>query len=212
MNYKQWVKKNNAPSLKYLTDKTLKYIDNKEWYFKSNKLIKKYYPKNYNLFIDILSITSPRNTVKNNCLYAIKTIDKIVNHKPINIKYGIANKMIKKNLDLYLTTNKFNGVKVNNFAKSLNLVNGAVCIDAWMLKVFNLKHIRPTKNDIIHINTIINKIALDLGLKTYEVQACLWSYAKNELNNSVHKEFKDFSYYLKQYFNQTTLKSFMEAI
>lgn len=158
-----------------------------------------------------MSITSPRTTVKTNTLKTIKTIDKILNHKPIDIKYGIANKVIKKNLDLYLKSKKFNGIKVNNFSKCLRLINGSICIDVWILRAFNINRLSPTKNDIKHINHIIKTIANKLKLKTYEVQACLWAYSKNELNNSVHKEYKDFSFYLKQYFNQITLDSFMEV-
>jgi len=211
MNFNEWLNKNNAPSISYLTDKTLKYINNKDWYLKSNKLIKKYFPDNYNMFIDILSITSPRTTVKNNCLNAIRTIDKILNHKPIDIIYGIANKPIKRNLELYMKEKKFNGIKINQFASSLRLINGSICIDVWVLKAFNLKRLAPTKNDIKHINHVVKLIAKRLKLKTYEVQASLWSYAKNELNNTGFKDYKDFSFYLKQYFNQRTLDNFMEV-
>lgn len=80
-----------------------------------------------------------------------------------------------------------------------------------MLKAFNLKRKTPTKNDIIHINTIIKTIASRLNLKTYEVQACLWSFAKIELNNTSFKAYKDFSYYLKEYFKQSTIDRFMEG-
>ena len=206
MNLKDWSDKNNTPSIEYLTDKTLKYIGCKDWYLNSNKLIKDYYPKDYNLFIDILSITSPLTNVKLNLINAIKTVDDIKYKRTNTIVYGLANKFIRKNLDKYTRIKKFNGIKINNFANSLRLKDGSVTVDTWILKAFDLKRRAPTKYDIKYITTIIKNISDKLGLKTYEVQACLWVYAKREINNTTFKESHDFSYYLKTYFEQTNLK------
>jgi hypothetical protein len=74
------------------------------------------------------------------------------------------------------------------------------------MRVFNLKRRAPTKCDIRQIKTIINKIATELNLYPAEVQACLWSYAKTELNKTNFKEDKDFSFYLKE----THPKMYME--
>lgn len=193
-------------NIEHLTSKTLQYIDHKDWYKISNKMIKQYYPKDHNLFIDILSLTSPRQTVKQNVLNTIKTVDNIKYGRPNNIIYGIANKNIRKNLDRYLSTKQFNGVKVNNFSASLKLKAGACCIDVWMLKAFKINRASPTNKDIRIINQAIKTIADKLGLKSYEVQACLWCYAKKELNGTMHKDAHDFSYYLKGYFEQTSLR------
>jgi len=56
----------------------------------------------------------------------------------------------------------------------------------------------PRPNDLIHIETIINKIATQTNLKPSEVQTCLWCYAKAELNDSPFKEDNDFSYYMNK--------------
>ncbi|GAG90573.1 unnamed protein product [marine sediment metagenome] len=192
--------------LNLLIDKTIQYIDHKEWYKDSNIMIKQYYSKDHNLFIDVLSLTSPRQTVKQNVLNTIKTLDNIKYGRQNNIVYGIANKQIRKNLDRYMRTKQFNGVKVNSFSGSLKLKNGSCCIDVWMLKAFGVKRMSPTNKDIKDINGQIKIISDKLGLKTYEVQACLWCYAKKELNRTVHKDAHDFSYYLKAYFEQTNLK------
>ena len=206
MNMEQWLNKNSIPSFEYLTDKTLKYIGCKNWYLNSNKIIKTYYPKDFNLFIDILSITSPLTNVKLNLTNTIKTVD-IIKYKRANtITYGLANKTIQANLKKYRQTDKFGGVKINNFSSSLRLKNGAVCIDTWILKAFNLKRRAQTKYGIRHITRIIKAISDKLDLKTYEVQACLWVYAKTEINGTKFKESHDFSYYLKAYFEQTNLK------
>ena len=206
MNLKDWSNKNNIPSTDFLLDKTLKYIDNKDWYLNSNKLIKDFYPKDYNLFIDILSITSPLTNVKLNLTNTIKTVDNIKYKRTNTIIYGLANKSIRTNLDKYNKIKKFSGVKINNFANSLHLKDGSVCIDTWVLKAFNLKRRAPTKYDIKYITRIIKNISDKLDMKTYEVQACLWVYAKTEINGTRFKESHDFSYYLKSYFEQTNLK------
>jgi len=191
--------------MSFLLDKTLKYTDNKNWYQNSNKTVKQFYPKDYNLFIDILAITSPLTNVKLNLLNTIITVDNIKYKRKNNIVYGLANKRIKNNLDKYGKTKRFSGIKINNFAKSLRLIDGSVCIDTWMLKAFNLKRDAPTKYDVKYITRIVKNIADKLDMKTYEIQACLWVYAKTELNGTKFKESYDFSYYLKAYFEQTKL-------
>lgn len=189
-----------------MIDKTIQYTINKDWYKDSHNTIKRYYPKDYNLFIDILSLTSPRQTVKQNVLKTIRTIDNIKYSRQNNIVYGIANKQIQKNLKRYMETKQFNGVKINNFSASLKLKQGACCIDVWMLKAFGIKRTAPTNKDLRIINQAIKYIADKLGLKSYEVQACLWCYAKKELNGTIHKDSHNFSYYLKAYFEQTNLR------
>jgi len=205
VNLNEWTNKNNIPDTNYLLNKTLKYIQHKDWYKKSNKTIKQYYPKNYNLFIDILAITSPITTVKSNVLAAIMTVDTIKYKRDNSIIYGLANKQIRNSLDRYNKTKIISGIKTTNFANSLRLISDSVCIDTWILKAFNLKRRAPTKYDIKYITTIIKRIACMLGIETYEVQACLWVYAKTELNGTGFKKSHDISYYLKAYFEQTQL-------
>lgn len=205
MDLKGWSNKNKIPTINFLLDKTLKYINNKDWYKNSNRLIRQFYPKDHNLFIDILSITSPLTNVKSNLLNTIITVNNIKYKRENNIVYGLANKNIKNNLDKYNKTKQFTGIKINNFAGSLKLKDGSVCIDTWMLKVFNLKRNAPTKYDVKYITRIVKDIANKLDMKTYEVQACLWVYAKTELNDTRFKNSHDFSYYLKGYFEQKNL-------
>jgi len=205
MDIRSWSRKNKVPSITFLTDKTLQYIKHKDWYLNSNKLIKQHYPKDFSMFIDILSITSPLTNVRLNLINTIKTVDLIKYGRQNNIVYGLANKRTRANLDRYTKTKQFSGQKINNFAGSLKLKSGSVCIDTWVLKAFNLKRRSPTNYDIQYITEIIKTIADKLNIKTYEVQACLWVYAKTEFNNTKFKESNDFSYYLNQYFQQKDL-------
>lgn len=207
MNITTWTKKNNIPTYDKLILKTKKYIKNKNWYKNSNKLIKAYYKNKSNMFIDILAITSPRTTVKQNTKNAIKTINNM--DKIDKMTYGITTKQTRKNLKLYLKTGTFNGLKINQFADSLNLIDGSICIDVWMLKAFNINRNAPTYNDVKHINHMVKHIAKKLNLKTYEVQASLWSYAKNELNDTSSKDYYDFTYYLKAINNQSKIDDYI---
>ena len=205
MNIDRWTNKNNIPTIRMLIEKTKKYMHNKDWYLNSNALIKQYF-KHSDLFIDILAITSPRTSVKRNCINAVATYDQITNHKPLTVSYGITHTNTKKNIDLMLTDYVFSGIKINAFSNALKLKDSNnIVIDTWMLKAFNLKRQAPTKNDIIHITSIVKEIAKQLKLKPYQVQACLWVYAKTELNTTRFKESYDFSYYLKAIEQQTKL-------
>jgi hypothetical protein len=181
---------------KRFLEKTEEYIHNKNWYLNSNNLIKSKFKNDYILFIKLLAVTSPRNTVKRNTFLALKTFDYIKTNKTIDFSYGIANKQIKNNVNRVINGKYIKGKKINSFIDSLLLKDGSICIDVWMLKAFNIKRIIPTNKDIRIISKTVKTIAKKLNLKTYEVQACLWCYAKKELNDSVHKEYKDFSSYL----------------
>ena len=87
---------------------------------------------------------------------------------------------------------------MNAFIKALSGDLNQVVIDSWMLKAFNIKRQSPLPNDTKHIKTIIKKIAIETNLKPSEAQACLWCYAKTELNDSPFKEDNDFGYYMQQ--------------
>lgn len=198
MNLSKWRNKYNVPTNKKLIDKTLYYSDNKDWYTKSLQAIKHKYGIHTNKFIKLLGVTSPRNTVKRNLFLADKTLKYTILNKEIDFSYGIANKQIANNVNRALNNKPIGGIKVNAFIKALQGDLNQVVIDSWMLKAFNIKRRAPIYNDIKHIKTVINKIAIETNLKPSEVQACLWSYAKTELNNSNFKEDNDFSYYVKE--------------
>jgi len=194
----EWRNKYNVPTNKKLIEKTLEYRQNKNWYNNSLKAIEGKYGIHTNRFIKLLGVTSPRNTVKRNLFLADKTLKYAIMDKQIDFSYGIANKQIKNNVDKVLNNKPFGGVKVNAFVKALQGDLNQVVIDSWMLKAFNINTQTPRPNDLIHIKTIINKIAVQTNLKPSEVQACLWCYAKTELNDSPFKENNDFSYYMQQ--------------
>lgn len=207
MNIETWVKKNNVPVEKLLIAKVKKYKYASIWYNNSNSAINHYFKERAPLFIDILAITSPRTTVKRNVFNAIKTINDL--NGIDNLTYGVTNKQTKLNLKRLLDHGAFNGAKVNSFSTSLNLIAGSVCVDVWILKAFNIKRRSPLKNDLTHITSIIKHIANKLNMNTYVVQACLWEYAKKELNTTIFKESYDFKHYLDLYLKQTKIDNYI---
>jgi len=196
-NLTSWRKKYNIPTNKFLIQKTLQYITSKNWYTNSNKAIKDKFGDNTDLFINILASTSQRNSVGFNVKVATKTLIYHKNNIPIKFKFGIASKQIEKNIDRCFNNEPLGGQKINAFAKALKGDLNSIVIDTWIMHVFNLRRKSPTSCDIRQIKTIINKISKEIELRPAEIQACLWSYAKLELNDSAFKEDNDFSYYLK---------------
>lgn len=193
---KKWDKEYNTPSDYILKTKTIQYIDNKDWYKNSSDYIKGLFGENSELFISLLSATSPRNSVKSNVKYALHAYYSILNHRPIRKKYGIANKNIQENIKRIVNGEPIHGVKINAFSDALNGNLNSIVIDSWMLKAFNIKRQAPTPRDIRNISHRIRRISGQMGLKPSEVQACLWSWVKTEHNDTKFKESYDFSKYL----------------
>lgn len=194
-----WNAEHNAPSDYILRTKTLKYLSAKNWYKNSNEYIKDLFGDKAELFTNLLAVTSPRNTVKENVLYALHAFYTVTNKKPLTKKYGIANKNIQVNIQRVLKGDTIRGVKVLPFSKALNGDLDAIVIDVWMCKAFNLKRLAPTPRDRKYISHRINKIAQQLSLKPAEVQSCLWTWTKTEKNNTGFRESYDFSKYLKDW-------------
>jgi len=88
------------------------------------------------------------------------------------------------------------GVKTTTFALALAGDEDAIVIDTWIMKIFNRHSARS--GELRHIPTIIRKVAKAVDMTPAQTQACLWTYAKTELNGTRHKEMGDFATYLKE--------------
>lgn len=206
MNLTTWKKRYNVPTNTFLARKCMSYLEAKDWYLNSYYSLCDLVVKistnttpNIKLLIDILAATSPRQSVKRNLKCAI---DIYIAYQSLDdwkaISCGIATKYIHKNLERLFAGQKLNGKKVRPFAEALSGNTKAVVIDSWMLKAFNINRSAPTPNDREHITTVVNKISDKTGLEPSQVQACLWSYAKTELNDTPFKEASDYSDYIKE--------------
>lgn len=187
----------NIPSYNFLEKKVKQYINNKTWYNNAYHAIYKKYGSDTELFIKLLAVTSPRNTVKTNVIYAKRMYHAIKSGKSVdNLKCGIATKAILRNVKRVIRNDDIRGKKITAFCDALLGNVNSVTVDVWMLKAFNIKRHAPTPLDIKYITHMCNVLSKRLNIPPRSVQACLWCYAKTELNDTKHKDIKDFSYYL----------------
>lgn len=199
MTYEQWKEKNKTHDIE---DRFLKYAQNgihgKDWYLNSKKIISERF-KNADLFIDILSATSPRNQVKTNLDFAIKAYRIITNNYKITKKhkFGLAGNSIRENLKRIQENVPISGQKIQAFSEALKGNEKSIVIDTWMMKASGLKRVVPTPNDIIYISEAIMKVADRIGMSYSSTQACIWCGIKASVKTN-HKQDYDFSYYLNQ--------------
>lgn len=194
-----WQQENNVPSINLLKEKVKQFKYAMDWYHKSGSYIREIFGSESDLFIDLLAITSQRNSVKNNVICALHAFYSIRHNRPLIKKYGIADKWIKRNINMLLNNKDYSGFKITAFAEALKGNLDSIVLDVWMMKAFNINRQSPTERDRKYISYIIKKLSKKLHMKPAEIQACVWTYAKNELNNTNFGESYDFSYYLKDY-------------
>ena len=83
-------------------------------------------------------------------------------------------------LEIYHTSGKVSGTKINAFRDSLMLVRGAVCIDIHMSRIFGFDKgelMEETKKYKIlrgKSQRIVKKLAKKYGVESYQMQAILW--------------------------------------
>ncbi len=194
----RWARRYKPPSLKFLADRVQEYYRASNWYRQSYHTIKTYL-EDPELFIKLLAATSQRNSVKANTAAALDAYRCIQTNTPITKKYGIADKLIKENISRIKQGAPLKGPKIKSFAAALNGDSDKIVIDVWMLRAFNIKRQAPTPLDRYCIQERITQLSNKLNMAPRDVQACLWTWAKTELNNTSFKESYDFSYYLKQH-------------
>jgi len=200
--YRLWRKKHNVPSNSTLKRWALKCDYNKDWYKQSGNIVKKYFGDNADLFIQILSATSPRNSVSANVLFALRAYNNIIRgyevHRVEQPKYGIAHKIVVSNLEKIVRDGHLSGRKVQNFADALSGKENSVVVDVWMCRVFNIDKKAPCKSDYDFIEYTIRTIAKNIGWSACQVQASLWTYVKKVYTSTNNRQAKDFSYYLNK--------------
>ena len=200
INLTRWRKINRVPTNKLLKLKTLQYINNKNWYKNTHIAIKTLFPDDYKLFSSLLAVTSQRNRIPINLNMAFKAFITIKEgNDPLNLDYGLCTPQIRGNIKRILEGNTPRGNKIKPFYGALNGDYNQIVIDTWMIKLFiHSKRKTPNLTDIRHIQTIINNLSKELLLKPCQIQACLWCYAKTELNDTMFKESYDYSFYLSK--------------
>jgi len=207
--FSTWKNEHKVKKITFYMNKVKEYIDNKDWYKKSYDMFKDVYKDKSDLFIGILASCSQQNTVEANLSYAIEIFNAIMDNKDYHsINTGIADWKIKENIRDFLNDKELKGNKIKAFYEALSNTKDSIVIDRWTLRVFNINNRdAPTKKDIEYITKIINDIAKRLNMLNSEVQACLWSYAKNELSDKeYYKDYSDYSKYFKNTLEYYRLK------
>ena len=198
MTLTKWRKRNNIPSNKHLAAKARQYARAKYWYLDSRQAIENHLGNKIgsDLAIQFIAATSPRNSVKRDLSLALREIDHYINHQPVSRRYGIASPTIYKNVLRVCGLRPLRGAKTLAFALALAGNENAIVLDTWTMKAFNRPWIQGP--ELRHIPVIIRKIAKTVNMTPAQVQACLWTYAKTELNNTGHRELDSFSKYFKE--------------
>ena len=192
----------NEVSDKKLIAMVFESIEAKNWYRNSFDTINRYFGDNSELFIDILSATSPRVSVKYNVIFALRAYNNITSGYEVwrkgQIKFGLAHPIIEKNLRRISHGEKLSGRKVNDFRKALLGDGTRVVVDVWMLRVFGLNKKSPCESDYDFIEYKVSKIARLLNMEACEVQACLWVSIKKQSSIQRLRTGTDFADYLHQ--------------
>jgi len=154
----------------------LKGIEHKDWYQVAHKAIATYCKANsipINDFIDVLALTSPRVSVKRN-MEVTKEIFKgnSIDYRPIKTLVPT----VQRSIAVWVETKQINGKKTSEFANSLNLIKGSICLDVWMSRAYKVEQKKLFRKDI-HSRIVkdIKRLSKKYNLETYQVQACIWS-------------------------------------
>lgn len=160
------------------------HINHKDWYIKAfEEIHNKYFPL-HNLFIDILSATSPRKSVKAN-LKITETIIKAFNKGTIINKAFLTNigliRSCHQNVWRALKGQPLSGDKVRAFAENLKGNLEAVTIDVWVKRYFKI----PDKKSLTTLQyqklaAKIKRNAKRHKLKPAEYQAVIWTIIRKD--------------------------------
>lgn len=173
-------------------------ISAQDWYENSRQAIVQAFGERSDLFIDILSVTSPRNSVKGNLTIAIRAFDVITKGYKITkkLKVGLAGENIRRNLKAIQAGESYSGIKVQTFAQALKGDWSVVVVDSWMVQAIGLNKVAPAPNDRKIIVELVKRLADQMGLAPAQCQACIWYGIKQQ--STKWKNASDFAEYLRQ--------------
>jgi hypothetical protein len=150
------------------------------WYRNANKIVK-HISRTYNIDINVvaqvISALSPATDWNRN----IKDTFNLIRDNSSKVTtYGTnkdkAIRVLKKQTNLV-----FKGApKTFSFYQNILLNDSFVTIDRWILRVFNLDSKKAIKEkDYIIIQNSFIKVAKELDIKPYQLQAIVWIFARN---------------------------------
>ena len=148
------------------------------WYGDATMLIKQLYGDNWQLFVDLLAATSPRQSVKRNWRQSAAIlaayVDRDVKPKRFGDLLGDVMTSHLNNVVRALQGRPISGPKVSRFAENLKGNLDVVTIDTWICKAYGIDHKVLTTSVYGRLE---NRIATDAGRQGLDAanwQAVLW--------------------------------------
>lgn len=148
------------------------------WYCDATKLIKELYGDNWQLFVDLLAATSPRQSVKRNWRQSAAILAAYVDRDDRPKRFGdlLGDTMSShlNNVVRALAGRPINGQKVSRFAENLKGNLDVVTIDTWICKAYGLDHKALTTSTYNRLEKRIRSDAGRQGLAAANWQAVIW--------------------------------------
>lgn len=148
------------------------------WYSDATKLIQELYGDNWQLFVDLLAATSPRQSVKRNWRQSAAILAAYVDREARPNRFGdlLGDVMYShlNNVVRALQQRPISGPKVSRFAANLKGDLNVVTIDVWICKAYGIDHKALTTSLYNRLETRIQADAGRQGIAAANWQAILW--------------------------------------
>lgn len=148
------------------------------WYGDATMLIKELYGDNWQLFVDLLASTSPRQSVKRNWRQSAAIlaayIDRDIKPKRFGDMLGDVMASHLNNVVRSLAGRPISGPKVSRFAENLKGNLDVVTIDTWICKAYGIDHKALTTSVYNRLESRISADGKRQGLDAANWQAVIW--------------------------------------
>ena len=148
------------------------------WYADATMLIKQLYGDNWQLFVDLLAATSPRQSIKRNWRQSAAIVAAYVDRENNPRKFGdlLGDVMTShtNNVVRALQQRPISGPKVSRFAANLKGNLDVVTIDVWICKAYGIDHKALTTSVYNRLEKRICADARRQQLAPANWQAVLW--------------------------------------
>ena len=148
------------------------------WYGDATKLIKELYGHNWQLFVDLLAATSPRQSVKRNWRQSAAILAAYIDRDSRPDVFGdLLGDVMSSHLNNVvraLACRPISGPKVSRFAENLKGNLDVVTIDVWICKAYGIDHKALTTSLYNRLEKRICADAKQQDLLAANWQAVIW--------------------------------------
>ena len=182
------------------------------WYRDATKLIRELYGENWQLFIDILAATSPRQSVKRNWRQSAALLAAYLDRENNQDRWGdlLQDVMYSHlpNVIRALQRRPINGPKVSRFAENLKGNLDVVTVDIWMCRAYGIDDKDLTPTLYRRLEKRIQSDAKKANATPAGYQAVLWYAIRREHGLRA----KSFVSVYRSIFMETPCFSFMQEV